>query len=132
MKVSIHFHTYIRMHGMQVQKCMLCGALHEVDEKNNIRLKTPGVPLAKLSSEFAYPEYKPYRVGAYRVRYSNGNWAKSYVTWNGEAWHNGPVMFHAGSIVSWQGLAGDMEHTKRMPYDIAPPLPYEPVDSDDE
>lgn len=124
MKVSIHFHTFIRAHGPQVQKCMICGALHEVDEKNNIRLKVPGSPLAKLSQIYDYPEHKPYRVGDYRVRYSNGNWSKTYVTFDGDVWRNGPVLFHAGSIVAWQGLAGDMEHTKRMPYDIAPPIPF--------
>jgi hypothetical protein len=123
MKVSIHFHTYIRMHGPQNQKCYTCGAIHLVDEKNRITLKTPGQPLAKLSQEYPYPEYAPYRVGAYRVRYSNGNWSKTLVSWNGEVWSNGPIVFHVGSIVAWQGLAGDMEHTKRMPYDLAAPLP---------
>lgn len=132
MKVSIHFHTYIRMHGPQQQKCMLCGAIHIVDGKNNITLKTPGTPVAKLSQEYAYPEYRPYRVGAYRVRYSSGAWSKTYVTWDGDVWRNGPVLFHEGSIVAWQGLAGDMEHTKRMPYDMADPLPVMADDGDDE
>ena len=132
MKVSIHFHTYIRLHGPQTQKCFKCGALHDVDEKNNIRLKTPGVPLAKLSCEYPYPEYAPYRVGPYRVRFSTGNWAKSYLTWDGEGFHNGPVRFATDSIQSWQGLAGDMEYLKRMPYVIADPISCEGVDDADD
>jgi DNA-directed RNA polymerase subunit RPC12/RpoP len=124
MKISIFFHTYIRQHGPQVQKCFTCGALHDIDEKNNVRLKVMGTPMARLSMEFPYPEHKPYRVGPYRVRYSNGTWSKVLVTYDGDVWRNGPVLFHAGSIVAWQGLAGDMEHTKRMPYDMVPPMPY--------
>jgi hypothetical protein len=130
MKVSIYFHTFIRQHGPQQQRCMRCGAVHDVDEKNNIRLRSPGVQIARLSEEFAYPEYPPTRVGAYRVRYSNGQWGKTYANWNGEMFHNGPVMFREGSIISWQGLAGDMEYLKKMPYDIADPLPD--MGSDDE
>jgi hypothetical protein len=124
MKVSIQFHTYIRANGPQVQKCYKCGALHDVDEKNNIRLRTPGVQLAKLSPEYPYPECKPYRVGAYRVRYAGGQWGKSAAMWDGEVFRNGPILFHAGSIVAWMGLAGDMEHLKRMPYELIDPLPY--------
>lgn len=127
MKVTIHFHSYIRLNGSQRQKCMHCEAVHLVDEKNRVTLLTPGQPLAKLSMEYPFPEYEPYRVGSYRVRYENGNWAKMLVTWTGEGWRNGPIAFSAGAIISWQGLAGDMEHTKRMPYDIAPPLDM-PVD----
>lgn len=124
MKVSIHFHSYIRAHGPQVQKCYTCGALHEVDEKNNIRLKQAGEPMARLSLEYGYPEYKPHRTGAYRVRYSNGQWAKTLVTWDGDVWRNGPVLFQAGSIVAWMGLGGDMEHMKKLPYNLPSPLPY--------
>lgn len=131
MKVSIFFHTFIRAHGPQQQRCVVCGAVHEVNEKNEIRLKTPGLQLARLSQEYDYPLYKPYRVGPYRVRYSSGNWAKSQVTWDGDVWRNGPVLFHAGSIIAWQGLAGDMEHLKRMPYDLSAALPI-PVEGDDE
>lgn len=128
MKVSIHFHTYIRLHGAQVQRCQLCGAEHIVDGKNHITLKTPGRPLARLSQEYSYPEHKPYRVGPYRVRYSTGNWAPTMATWDGDVWRNGPILFHAGSIIAWQGLAGDMEHTKRLPYDLNEPLPWNPED----
>jgi len=124
MKVSIFFHTYIRSNGPQKQRCPMCGAVHEVNGKNEIRLTVPGAQMAKLSQEYGYPEHKPWRVGAYRVRYSNGQWSKVKVTWDGDVWRNGPVLFHAGSIVAWQGLAGDMEHLKRMPYDLTDPLPY--------
>src|SRR5579864_8100452 len=130
MKVSVYFHTFIRANGPTPQKCMLCGAVHEVDGRNQIRLIKPGAPIAKLSQEYPYPEYRPYRVGDYRVRYSNGNWSKSYVTFDGDVWRNGPVLFHVGSIIAWQGLAGDMEHTKRMPYDIAAPIPFVPGDTE--
>jgi len=134
MKVSIHFHTYIRQHGPQQQRCPLCGAVHSVDGKNEIRLLTPGAPLAKLSQEYPYPQYAPYRVGGYRVRFENGNWSKSLVTWDADnhAWRDGPILYRDGSIVAWQGLAGDMEHTKRMPYDLGQPLPIAAIEEDEE
>lgn len=135
LKVSIHFHTYIRQHGPQIQRCQLCGAQHEIDGKNNIILKVPGKPLAKLSQEFPYPEYQPTRCGPYRVRFQSGNWSKILITWDmdsGGIWRNGAALFHSGSIVSWQGLAGPDEHTKRMPYELVDALPVAEVEGDDE
>lgn len=134
MKISVFFHSYIRANGPQQQKCMKCGALHDIDEKNNVRLKQAGTQLARLSQEYPYPEYKPFRIGPYRVRFSNGNWAKSLVTWDAdnECWRDGPVLFHTGSIIAWQGLAGDMEHIKRMPYMLGEPLDISTVEGDDE
>lgn len=126
MKISVMFHSYIRMHGPQQQKCYKCGAIHDIDEKNNVRLRTPGEPLAKLSVEFPYPDYKPYRVGAYRVRYSNGTWGKVKATWDGDVFRNGPILFHEGSIIAWQGLATEFEHTRKMPYDMADPMEFTP------
>lgn len=120
MKISIQFHTYIRARGPTPQRCMLCGAVHMIDGNNKITLNEPGHPLARLSQEYPYPEYAPYRVGAYRVRYSNGNWSKALINWDGEKFNNGPILFREGSITSWQGLAGDMEHTKTMPYELQP------------
>lgn len=132
LKISIHFHTYIRANGPQRQKCYNCNAVHEVDEKNNIRLVIPGERIAALSPVFSYPEYKPHRVGAYPVQYSNGTWSKMLATWDGEVWRNGPVLFHEGSIIAWQGLAGDMEHLKRIPGHYADPLPEQLNMDDDE
>lgn len=122
MKVTLMFQSYVRLHGSQRQKCYACGAIHEVAENNKISLLVAGTPMAKLSQEYAFPEYAPYRVGAYRVRYSTGNWSKVLIVWDGEHWHNGPIVFATGSIISWQGLAGDMEHLKRMPYDLVAPI----------
>lgn len=131
MKVSIHFMSYIKSNGPQRQHCVVCGAVHQVNQDQSICLVKAGAMVARLSQEYDYPEYKPYRPGAYRVRYSNGNWCKQYVTWNGETFHNGPIFYREGSIVAWQGLAGDMEHTKQMPYEHDAPLAYLPGDGDD-
>jgi hypothetical protein len=131
MKVSVYFHTYIRSNGPTHQKCMLCGAIHLVNEHNHITLWRAGEPLAKLSQEYPFPECIPYRVGAYRVRYSNNNWSKGLVTWDGERFHNGPIVFQTGSIIAWQGLAGDLEHTKKMPYELMAPLPLATEDTCD-
>jgi hypothetical protein len=131
MKVSIHFMTYIKSNGAQKQHCVVCGAIHQVNPDQSICLTKSGAMMARLSQEYDYPEYKPYRPGPYRVRYANGNWSKSYVTWNGDAWHNGPVFFRDGSIVAWQGLAGDMEHLKRMPYEHDEPLPHVMIAEDE-
>lgn len=130
LKINVLFHTYIRKNGPQKQKCMHCGAVHDVDEKNNVRLAIPGTQMAKLSMEYPYPEHKPYRTGPYRVRYSNGNWSRALLNWNGEHFHNGPVLLREGSIIAWQGLAGDMEHHKRMPYDHVPPVADMPEGDD--
>ncbi len=130
MKISIFFHTYIRQHGPQKQCCVMCGAVHEIDGKNYVRLSIPGAQMARLSQEYAYPEYKPFRTGPYRVRYSNGQWAKVMAMFDGDVFRNGPLLFQAGSIMAWQGLAGDMEHLKRMPYDLVPPLPYDGGDDE--
>jgi hypothetical protein len=132
MKISIHFHTYIRQYGPQVQKCYVCGALHDVDEKNNVKLKVPGVPLAKLSQEYPFPEYEPYRTGAYRVRFSTGNWCTHLRMWDADIrqFRDGACLFAAHSIMGWQGLAGDMEHLKTMPYKLGAPLSI--VGDDDE
>lgn len=132
MKITDHMHSYLRLNGPTRQKCFMCGAIHLIDAKNNVSLVTPGHPVAKLSMVYPYPEYAPYRVGPYRVLYENGNWAKVLVTWNGEHWHNGPIVFSAGAIVGFQGLAGDMEHTKRMPYDLAPPIEIPNIEGDEE
>lgn len=115
MKVSIFFHTYIRQNGPQQQKCTTCGAIHDIDEKNNIRLVSPGVQVARLSEVFPFPQYVPHRVGQYRVRWSTYNWSKTYLNWDGEKFHNGPIVFSHGAIIAWQGLAGDMEHLKKIP-----------------
>lgn len=123
MTVTLQFHSWIRAQGPQPHRCMRCGAVHIIDGQNRITLKSHGQQVARLSPEYSYPEYAPYRPGPYRVRFNNGNWSKSYVNWNGEYFHNGPVRFSDGSIMSWQGLAGDMEHLKLMPYDHTSPLP---------
>jgi hypothetical protein len=121
LQVLAAFAYYIASHGPQNQKCTKCNAVHRINSDASVCLTTPGVHYAKLSVVFAFPEYKPYRVGAYRVRYGNGNWAKGLATWDGEHFSNGPVLFSDGSIVAWQGLAGDMEHLKPIPYDLVPP-----------
>jgi hypothetical protein len=130
-KVLIGFGQYIISNGPQRQKCQRCGAIHLVSE-HKVELLVPGTLIAKLSPVYEYPEYSPFRAGPYRVRYSNGNWSKNLVSWNGENWHNGPVLFREGSIVAWQGLAGDMEHLKEMPYEHAAPLPDLPTVPGDE
>lgn len=130
MKVSIHFMAYIKSNGPTKQHCTACGAIHMIHPDKQITLHKPGALVARLSQEFPYPEYKPYRVGPYRVRYSSGNWAKSYITWDGDAWRNGNILFHSGSIIAWQGLGGDMEHYKTMPYEHSDPIPYTPGDGE--
>lgn len=127
MKVSVQFHWYIVGNGMQHQKCQNCGAVHDVTP-DKITLSTPGVPFAKLSAFYDYPEYKPYRVGPYRVMFQTGNIAKSYYEWDGETFRNGPMILSPGTIIAWQGLAGDNEHTKRMPYEHDAPLELPPCD----
>lgn len=126
MKVSIFFHTYIRQHGPQQQKCQTCGAIHDVDEKNNIRLVKPGVQIAQLSDVFPYPEFEPYRVGPYRVQWSTKQWSKTYLNWDGEKFHNGPVTFSRGAIMAWQGLGGNMEHMKHIANRLIDVLPDAP------
>lgn len=123
MVVSLSFHSYIRQHGPQHQKCMTCGAVHDVDEKNNIRLVKAGIQVARLSDVFSFPLYVPHRVGQYRVQWSTGNWSTSYLNWDGEKFHNGPIIFSAGAIIAWQGLAGDMEHLKTIPGALLDALP---------
>lgn len=137
MKISVFFHTYITSNGPQQQKCTVCGCVHRIEwngaaRMHNITVTEPGVRVAKLSPVFPYPEHVPYRVGAYHVQFSNRNWSTSYWTWDGEKFHNGPILLDQRNIIAWQGLAGDMEHTKQMPHDINDPLPTAPdVEGDD-
>jgi len=136
MKVSVFFHTYITSNGPQQQKCQSCGAVHliawdNVRRTQNVTLAEPGVRTAKPSDIFPYPEYKPYRVGPYRIQFSNHNWGVDLWNWDGDKFHNGPMLMREGSIIAWQGLAGDMEHTKRMPYELNDPLSNMPAICDE-
>lgn len=128
MKVSVGFHTYVAANGPQHQKCYHCGAVHNVAwngtaRMHDITLHTAGQQMAAMTEPFPYPEYKPHRVGAYRVQYSNHNWSPALWNWDGDKFHNGPVLAREGSIVAWVGLAGDMEHLKARPEDLSDPLP---------
>lgn len=127
MKVTVFFHAYVTQNGPTPQACQTCGAVHTV-HVDRIELKEPGKRVAKLSMEYDYPEYKPFRVGPYRVRFSNRNWGAGLWNWNGEYFYNGAIMAREGSIIAWQGLAGDMEHEKRMPYDLHAPMTGTPDD----
>lgn len=131
MTVSLQFHWFIVGNGPQAQRCNNCGAVHTVHE-HSVALATPGAMFAKLSAWFDFPYYKPYRVGVYRVTYQNGSVSKTLLAWNGEVWHNGPMVFQPGSIAFWQGLAGDMEHVKRMPYDFVMPIDINGSNHDEE
>jgi len=122
MQVSLMFDAFIRREGPQDQRCGKCGCVHHLTS-NSISLKERGVIMARLSQEYVYPDQPPTRVGAYRVRFSNGQWAKSYWYWDGHGFVNGPIRLSRGSITSWQGLAGDMEHLRTMPYDLPAPIP---------
>lgn len=128
--ITPSFHYYIVSHGNQRQTCIACGAIHEVSS-NDVRLDVPGTQYARLSMEYPFPQHKPYRVGAYRVRFKSRHWARSYWEWDGDKFHNGPMILTTGSIISWQGLGGDMEHLKRMPYELSDPLSNAGVDNDD-
>jgi hypothetical protein len=121
MSVSVQFHYYIVQHGHQRQTCMSCGAIHELSS-TDVRLDVPGTQYARLSMEYPFPEHKPYRAGLYRVRFASRQWARAYWEWTGETFRNGPMTLASGSIISWQGLGGDMEHLKRMPYEHVQPI----------
>jgi hypothetical protein len=109
------------------QTCAMCGAIHRITA-HSIDLVSQGARIAKLSEWYSYPIYKPHRVGLYRVKFSTGNIAKSYFEWTGDMWRNGPIIMGEGSITEWQGLGGDMEHLKTMPYLHDMPLPNGGID----
>jgi hypothetical protein len=124
LKILPTFHQYIVWNGPTKQRCSMCGAVHLVTV-DTVTLETPGVLVARLSAVYDFPEYKPYRTGAYRVWFKGiYKPAKRLAFWDGEFWRNGPVTFSDGSIHRWQGLGGDNEHTKKMPYEHDPPFPF--------
>jgi hypothetical protein len=123
LKILPMFHMYIVTHGPQKQRCTICNAVHHVTS-DAVTLEIPGVLVARLSAVYDFPEYKPYRTGPYRVWFTKQyKAAKRLAHWDGDNWCNGPVIFQDGSIWRWQGLGGDMEHTKKMPYEHDPPFP---------
>lgn len=132
MEVSIAFQMFIQQNGNQSQRCQVCGAVHTVAQHGQV-LKESGVLIARLSPVYDFPEYKPYRTGAYRVWFTlDAPPARRLTHWDGEYWTNGPIRFSDGAVKQWQGLGGDMEHTKKMPYEHDAPFPMLPeIDSCD-
>lgn len=107
------------------QSCPMCGAVHMV-MSNSVTLTRPGANIAKLTEWYDADVYEPYRVGPYRVMFQTGEIARSYWEWNGTGWVNGPMTLSVGSVRCWQGLAGDMEHLKTLPYAHDLPLSVAP------
>ena len=129
--VSIAFQSYILANGMQSQCCNVCNAVHSITKTLVVTLTKPGVLIARLSAVYEFPEYKPYRTGAYRVWFSGYDEpARRLAVWNGKSWCNGPIVFSDAAVKQWQGLGGDMEHTKRMPYEHDAPFPFETFKDD--
>lgn len=131
MEVSVAFQMYARQNGMQNQRCVVCEGVHQVaslpDGRVSVALMVPGILIARLSAVYDNAEYKPYRTGPYRVWFVGAvDASRRLVNWDGTDWTNGPIRFADNAIAAWQGLGGDMEHTKKMPYEFDAPFPMLP------